>query len=81
MHLMEYFAVIGSNEQLIYMPHYNDVFDEQNPEAQYYIARIMMNKLDKKKINDKLNLKLISPCAPFQSVLLQKSVVLDIINK
>ena len=71
MHLMECSALIGSNELLTYIPHYNDVFDDENPDEQYYIARLMMNNLDKKKIIENLIWKLISPCAPFQSVLLQ----------
>ena len=54
MHLMECSALIGSNELLTYIPHYNDVFDDENPDEQYYIARLMMNNLDKKKIIENL---------------------------
>ena len=54
MHLLECSALIGSNELLTYIPHYNDVFDDENPDEQYYIARLMMNNLDKKKIIENL---------------------------
>ena len=54
MHLMEWSALIKSNELLTYIPHSNDVFEDKNPEEQYNIAILMMNNLDKKKIIENL---------------------------
>ena len=50
MHLLQCSSLIGSIELLTYIPNYNDIFDDKNTEEQFYIARLMMKNLEKKKI-------------------------------
>ena len=47
-----YFTVkklLGSNQLVTYIPNYEDIFDDDNPEEQYFIANILMANLKKKK--------------------------------
>ena len=48
-HLLECKKLIGSNELVSYIPNYIDIFDDDNPEEQFYIASLMMENLMKKK--------------------------------
>jgi hypothetical protein len=55
MHLLQCSSLIGSNELLTYIPEYNDIFDDKKTEEQFYIARLMMKNLEKKKIIENLS--------------------------
>ena len=48
-HLMYCPALLGSNQLIIYIPNYEDVFDDNNMEKECFIARIMMETLQHKK--------------------------------
>ena len=49
-HLLECKALIGSNELVIYLPNYIDIFDNDNMKDQLYIASLMMENLKRKKV-------------------------------
>ena len=48
-HLLNCQKLLGSNELVTYIPNYEDIFDDSNPEEQCYIASLMMANLKKKK--------------------------------
>ena len=48
-HLLYCEALIGSNQLLIYIPNYDDIFNNSDVEEQYFIANIMMANLKKKR--------------------------------
>ena len=48
-HLFYCTKLIGSNELISYIPDYEDIFDDNNPEEQLYVANIMIENLKKKK--------------------------------
>ena len=48
-HLLYCQKLLGSNELVTYIPNYEDIFDDNNPEEQCFIANLMMANLKKKK--------------------------------
>ena len=48
-HLLHCKKLLGSNQLVTYIPNYEDIFDDDNPEEQYFIANILMANLKKKK--------------------------------
>ena len=48
-HLLHCKTLLGSNQLVTYIPNYEDIFDNDNPEEQYFIANILMANLKKKK--------------------------------
>ena len=48
-HLLDCEALIGSNQLVTYIPNYEDIFNDDDTDEQYFIARIMMANLKKKK--------------------------------
>ena len=48
-HLLYCKKIIGSNELVTYIPTYEDIFDDSNPDKQNFIASLMMANLKKKK--------------------------------
>ena len=53
-HLLNCTKLLGSNHLITYIPVYEDIFDDSNPEEQVFIANIMMENLKKKKILEEL---------------------------
>ena len=49
-HLLYCKSLIGSNELVTYIPDYEDIFDDSNPEEQCFIASVMMANLKRKKL-------------------------------
>ena len=48
-HLLYCKKLLGSNQLVTYIPNYDDIFDDDNPEEQCFIANILMANLKKKK--------------------------------
>ena len=48
-HLLYCSKLIGSNELVSYIPDYEDIFNDDDPKEQCYIATLMMKNLQKKK--------------------------------
>ena len=48
-HLLYCQKLLGSNELVKYIPNYEDIFDDNNPEEQCFIANLMMASLKEKK--------------------------------
>ena len=48
-HLLYCSKLIGSNQLISYIPNYEDIFNDDDPEEQCYIAHILMENLKKKK--------------------------------
>ena len=48
-HLLYCAKLIGSNELVTYIPEYEDIFNDEDPKEQCFIARLMMTNLKKKK--------------------------------
>ena len=48
-HLLYCSKLIGSNQLITYIPVYEDIFDDNDPEEQCFIANVMMENLKKKK--------------------------------
>ena len=69
-HLLYCSKLIGSNQLVSYIPEYQDIFNDDDPKEQCYIARLMMENLQKKKTNRRQYLMYYNPCAPVSSVLL-----------
>ena len=53
-HLLNCPKLLGSNQLVTYIPVYEDIFDDSNPEEQCYIANIMIENLKKKKALEKM---------------------------
>ena len=49
-HLIYCKNFIESNELVTYIPTYEDIFDDSNPEEQNFIASLLMANLKKKKL-------------------------------
>ena len=47
-HLLDCSKLLGSNQLVTYVPNYEEIFDNENPEEQYCIANILMANLRKK---------------------------------
>ena len=41
--------LIGSNEIVTYIPEYENIFDDENPQEQLFIAKILIENMKKKK--------------------------------
>ena len=52
-HLLYCEALIGSSQLITYIPNYEDIFKNDNIEEQFFIANIMMDNLQRKKILEK----------------------------
>ena len=48
-HLLNCSKLIGSNQLVSYIPEYQDIFNDDDPKEQCYIASLMMENLKKKK--------------------------------
>ena len=48
-HLLNGPKLLGSNQLITYIPMYEYIFDDSNPEEQVFIANIMIENLKKKK--------------------------------
>ena len=48
-HLLYCEALIGSDQLVTYIPEYEEIFNDDNTDEQYFVARIMMANLKKKK--------------------------------
>ena len=49
-HLLYCSALIGSNELITYIPYYEDIFNDEDPKEQCFIANVMIANLKKKKL-------------------------------
>ena len=49
-HLLYCEKLIGSNELVSYIPDYVDIYNDNEPEEQFFIAKIIIENLRKKKI-------------------------------
>ena len=54
----------------IYIPVYEDIFDDSNPVEKAFIANIMIKKTLRRRKNWSKHCNASSPCASFRSVLL-----------
>ena len=48
-HLLSCTKLIGSNEIVTYIPEYEDIFNDNDPKEQLFIANILIENLKKKK--------------------------------